>query len=74
MPQLPPPSSAATGKASAPTKPAAFLQWLASSSKRTDDASRRGGSRCANSGDTAGGRARVVGYGAWMIEDPAAAA
>jgi AmmeMemoRadiSam system protein B len=27
-----------------------------------------------NSGDTAGGRARVVGYGAWMIEDPAAAA
>ena len=27
-----------------------------------------------NSGDTAGGRERVVGYGAWMIEDPAAAA
>jgi MEMO1 family protein len=26
-----------------------------------------------NSGDTAGGRERVVGYGAWMIEDPAAA-
>jgi MEMO1 family protein len=27
-----------------------------------------------NSGDTAGGRERVVGYGAWMIEDTAAAA
>jgi MEMO1 family protein len=27
-----------------------------------------------NSGDTAGGRDRVVGYGAWMIEDTAAAA
>jgi AmmeMemoRadiSam system protein B len=26
-----------------------------------------------NSGDTAGGRERVVGYGAWMIEDTAAA-
>jgi AmmeMemoRadiSam system protein B len=26
-----------------------------------------------NSGDTAGGRDRVVGYGAWMVEDPAAA-
>jgi AmmeMemoRadiSam system protein B len=27
-----------------------------------------------NSGDTAGSRERVVGYGAWMIEDPAASA
>lgn len=27
-----------------------------------------------NSGDTAGGRDRVVGYGAWMLEDAAAAA
>src|SRR5262249_14892634 len=27
-----------------------------------------------NSGDTAGGRDRVVGYGAWMVEERAAAA
>jgi len=27
-----------------------------------------------NSGDTAGGRDRVVGYGAWMVEEKAAAA
>ena len=27
-----------------------------------------------NSGDTAGGRDRVVGYGAWMVAEPAVAA
>src|SRR6516165_11836089 len=43
----PPPSNAATGKASAPTKPAGISRWPASWWRRAAAASRRSGFRCA---------------------------
>src|SRR5262245_22062345 len=52
----PPPSNAATGKASAPTKPAGISRWRACWWRRAAAASRRNGCRCATP-ETRRGRA-----------------
>src|SRR6516164_8363239 len=57
----PPPSNAATGKASAPTKPAGISRWRACWWRRAAAASRRNGCRCATRGTP---RARAIGWSA----------